>query len=540
MIELRDYQDALLDGVAAEFAEHPEFRDVCAVLPTGGGKTVTFSAFAQRATLPVVANVHRVELVSQISMTFARFGIQHRLIAPAGTIRSIRAEHFREFGRTFDNPNALHGIASVDTLISRQDVVGNYAARVGWVITDEAAHMLRENKWGVARNMFGNARGIGFTATPCRADGKGLGRHADGFFDAMVRGPTTGQLIARGHLSRYKIIAKPSDINTEGLNVGSTGDFALPGLRKRSHQSHIVGDVVDTYLKFAAGKQGIVFTVDVETSNELAERFRQAGVPAASVSAKTEESERQASVRRFRDGQLKVLTNCDLFGEGFDVPGVEVVSLARPTMSLSLHLQQVGRALRPAANKDYALIIDHVGNWERHGLPDSPRSWSLDGITRKSRQLGGEPCTTCLECFLVFERKLLPTCPHCGSVREPTARRAPEQVDGDLFELDPDVLAKLREAVELDPPEEIAQRVGHKAGRAAGRAAFENQKERIAEQKALQDAIAIWAGIRRDAGQSDRTSHREFFLTFGVDVLTAQSLPRKDMAELRERIERNQ
>lgn len=542
MIQLRDYQSDLNDRINEAFASSDKVRDVCAVLSTGGGKSVILAKRISDSTLPVALLVHRTELVSQLSIQLARFGVRHRIIAPSATVRSIRNEHFREFGKTFDNPNAQHMVASVDTLLNRIDQLGSYLGQVSEIITDEAAHQLRENKWGVARQMFKNARGVGFTATPCRADGKGLGRHADGFFDVMVRGPTTGKLIANGHLSRYKIIAKPSDIDLSDVAISATtGDYSAPQVRKKSHESHIVGDVVQTYIKHALGKQGIVFTVDVETANELAEQFRQAGVPAASVSAKTDEAERQDSVRRFRNGELKVLTNCDLFGEGFDVPGVEVVSLARPTMSLSLHLQQVGRALRPAPGKQFASIIDHVGNWERHGLPDSPRNWTLDGTTRKERQLDADAVklTTCLECFLVFERKLLPTCPYCGCTREPSARRAPEQVDGDLFELDPDVLAALRESVELPDPADVARKIGHKAGRLAGKAAFTHAEERIKEQAALRDAIALWAGVRKERGQSDSVSYREFFLRFGVDVLTVQTLPRREMEEMRERVERD-
>jgi len=536
VIELRDYQQSLLDDIASAF-EDASVKDVCAVLPTGGGKTVTFSAFTQRQTLPVAISVHRTELVSQISMTLARFGIRHRLIAPAATIRAIRNEHHREFGAIFDHPQAVHSVASVDTLLTRADQYQDYCRQVGWVITDEAAHMLRDNKWGVARGLFANARGIGFTATPKRADGKGLGRHADGLFDRMIQGPTTGQLIRLGHLSDYRIIAKPSDINTDGVKIGSTGDFSAPQLRARSHQSHIVGDVVATYLKFAAGKQGITFTVDVETANELAAQFRAAGVPAEAVSAQTPEAERQDAVRRFRNGELKQLVNCDLFGEGFDVPGVEVVSLARPTMSLSLYLQQVGRALRILAGKLHALIIDHVGNWEKHGLPDSPRVWTLDGTDRKSReQDDAVKLTTCLGCFLVFERKLLPTCPYCSYVREPSERGRPEQVDGDLTELDPAVLASLREAVQLETPQRVGQKVEFKAGRPAGRAAFKHQEERIESQTKLQDAIALWAGARKAKGQTDQMSYREFFLTYGVDVLTAQTLKRVEMDALCERV----
>lgn len=540
MIELRDYQGKLLDDVDEAFASSRDVRDVCAVLPTGGGKTVCFSKRAHDATLPVAINVHRTELVSQISMTLARFCVRHRLIAPVATIRSIRAEQFREFGRIFDNPTAMHSVASVDTLLVRAEQYQNYCDQVAEVITDEGAHMLAGNKWGVARGLFRNARGIAFTATPCRADGKGLGRHADGLIDVMVRGPTTGQLIAMGHLSDYRILRGQSDIDMTGVTLGTTGDYSAPQMRARSHKSHIVGDVVETYCKHAMGKQGITFTVDVETANEMAERFRAAGVPAAAVSAQTPEGERQDAVRRFRNGELRQLTNCDLFGEGFDVPGVEVVSLARPTMSLSLHLQQVGRSLRPASGKTHALILDHVGNWEKHGLPDSPRNWTLDGVTRKQRDQDADAIklTTCLGCFLVFERKLLPTCPYCGCTREPLSRGGPEQVDGDLTELDPAVLASLREAVVLDEPKDVATRVEFKAGRPAGRAAYANQEERIKEQKALQDVIALWAGKRRDAGQSDATSFREFFLTFGVDVLTAQTLKRVDMEQLRLKIER--
>lgn len=541
MITLRDYQEKLLTDTDEAFASDPEVRDVAVICPTGGGKTVTFAARLQRATLPAGVLVHRTELVSQISMTLARFGVKHRLIAPVSTVRSIRNEHHREFGRIFDYPNAPHSVGSVDTLLARAGQFESYAAQVHEIITDEAAHMLRDNKWGVARGMFRNARGLGFTATPCRADGKGLGRHADGLFDVMVRGPTTGQLIAMGHLSPYKIIAKPSDMNLEGVTLGSTGDYSAPQLRVRSHQSHIVGDVVETYIKFARGKQGITFTVDVETANEMAAQYRAAGIPAASVSAATPEAERQNAVRDFRDGKLWQLVNCDLFGEGFDVPGVEVVSLARPTMSLSLHLQQVGRALRPAPGKAYAIIIDHVGNWERHGLPDSPRVWTLDGKSRKERDLDADAIklTTCLECFLVFERKQLPTCPHCGYVRLPSERGRPEQVDGDLTELDPKTLAALREQVELEPPASVATRIEFKAGRAAGRQAFKNQEDRIDEQARLRHAIAVWAGVRKDRGQADTASYREFFLKFGVDVLTAQTLKRVEMEELRGRVERD-
>ena len=536
---LRDYQTKLTEDIWRSL-EQPDVRAVCAVMPTGAGKTVTFSHMTDAFPGAVALMVHRVELVCQISLALARVDAVHRIIAPPSTITACLAEHRRELGRTVYNPHSEHSVIAVDTLIARGDIYAPYAQQVGLWIIDEAAHVLADNKWGKCAAMFPNAKGVGFTATPKRADGKGLGRHAHGVFDDMVIGPTVAELIARGFLSKYRILSTPSDMNLEDLKATASGDFAPKALATRAHASHIVGDVVDTYVKHAAGKQGITFTTDVETAMHMADRFNQAGVPAKAVSAKTPDAERAAAIRAFRKGELKQLTNCDLFGEGFDVPGVEVVSLARPTMSLALYLQQVGRAMRPAPGKDHALILDHVGNWQRHGLPDTPRRWSLDARERASkaeRDPDVIAVTSCLACFQVFPRAKLPTCPLCGHFHEPTERRRPEQVDGDLTELDPDVLAALREAVELPDPDAQANKVFFKTGnRAAADRTAGLARQRIVAQQALRDAQALWAGHGNAAGKSDAELYREFFLTFGVDVLTAQTWERKDMEDLTARI----
>lgn len=542
-MQLRPYQYKLTEDIQDTFQAGA--TNVLAVMPTGAGKTVTFADLTAKSPDPAVLLAHRTELVSQISMTLARFGVEHRLIAPAATVRSVRQEHYREFRRYFDNPQAPSAVASVDTLIARAELYTGWARQVGLWIIDEAAHVIGNlgnppNKWGRCAAMFENARGIGFTATPLRADGKGLGRHAHGIFDAMVEGPTVGWLMRHGFLSDYRLIAKPSNINVADLTATASGDFSQKKLALRSHESQIVGDVVQEYRRYADGKQGITFTVDVETANELAQAFIAAGIPAAAVSAKTQEAERARAIRAFRNGEIKQLTNCDLFGEGFDVPGVEVVSLARPTMSLGLHLQQVGRALRTAEGKTHAIIIDHVGNWERHGLPDTPRTWTLDA--RERRKAKDDPdlvaVTSCLNCFLVFERKLLPKCPHCGHVREISERSKPEHVDGDLTELDLKALAALRESVELENPDKIARRAYFAGGSGAAERTRQSQVERIKAQNELKEAIADWAGRRKASGQSDSASYREFYLTYGMDVLTAQTLPTKEMDALRERLER--
>jgi superfamily II DNA or RNA helicase len=535
---LRPYQSDLVTRIDAALARD-DVKAVCAVMPTGAGKTVTFSHITDAHPGAVSLMVHRVELVCQISLALARVGAEHRIIAPPATISAALAEHRRELGRTVYNPHSKHSVCAVDTLVARADTYKNWAEQVSLWIIDEAAHVLKENKWGRCAAMFPNAKGIGFTATPKRADGKGLGSHAHGVFDEIIIGPTVAQLIAAGFLSPYRLLSKPSDMSLDDLKATASGDFAQKTLAMRAHDSHIVGDVVEHYLKHAPGKQGITFATDVGTAQDLAEQYRARGVPAECVSAKTPEAERARIIRKFRAGDLLQLTNCDLFGEGFDVPGVEVVSLARPTCSLALYLQQVGRAMRPAPGKDSAIIIDHVGNWQRHGLPDSPRRWNLDarerGVTRDA--LAGPAVTYCSACFLVFLRAKLPTCPYCGFTHSATERRRPEQVDGDLSELDPDVLAALRESVELEDPDALAARVVHAAGHAAALGAAERQRERIRSQQQLRDVIAIWAGKGKQAGKSDSELYREFFLTFGVDVLTAQTTPRREMDKLREEIE---
>lgn len=536
---LRDYQQKLVADIWRSL-EQPGVRNVCAVMPTGAGKTVTFSHMTDAFPGAVALMVHRVELVAQISLALARVGAVHRIIAPPSTIAACQAEHRRE-GCLAYNPHSQHAVCAVDTLMSRGDIYESYAQQVGLWIIDEAAHVLADNKWGKCAAMFPNAKGVGFTATPKRADGKGLGRDTHGVFDDIVIGPTVAELIARGFLSRYRILSTPSDMNLDDLKATASGDYAPKALATRAHESHIVGDVVETYLKHATGKQGITFTTDVETAVHIADKFNSAGVPAKAVSAKTPDGERAAAIRAFRRGELKQLTNCDLFGEGFDVPGVEVVSLARPTMSLALYLQQVGRGMRTAEGKESALILDHVGNWKRHGLPDTPRRWTLDARESSRGSKDKDPnliaVTSCLSCFQVFPRAKLPACPLCGHVHEPTERRRPEQVDGDLTELDADVLAALRESVKLEDPDVVANKVFHATGnRAAADRAAGLRRDKFAAQEELRQAQAQWAGYGNAAGKLDPELYREFYLTFGVDVLTAQTWDTKDMRALTARI----
>jgi superfamily II DNA or RNA helicase len=438
------------------------------------------------------------------------------------------------WGKVFDNVTFDTHVEHVYNI--EVDDLHTYVA--GGVVVHNCHHLLRENKWGTASNMFPHAIGLGVTATPQRADGKGLGVHADGVFHHMALGPTMYDLIEMGNRARYKIVAPPSDFDVDSLHVTATGDFSGKEMREAARKSHIVGDVVQHYLRFAEGMQGITFATDVETANDIAAQFNAAGIPAQSVSAKTPDHIRSEFIRRFKRGALNQLVNVDLFGEGFDLPGLEVVSLARPTMSLAVFLQQVGRALRPSpeTGKTHGLIIDHVGNVKRHGLPDKPRFWTLDAREKRSSKASDPeviPLTTCLECYQIYERTNA-SCPYCGHRPEPTARRRPEQVDGDLTLLDQDVLETMRAAAmkALESPDDVGARAAHVAGIAAGRGAAARQREKIDAQLALREAIAMWAGVQRAKGRDDQDSYRRFYLTYGIDVLSSMSLGRSDAEKL--------
>jgi superfamily II DNA or RNA helicase len=335
---LRPYQRDLYDRVHQSWNQGA--RNTMVVLSTGLGKTVLLSQVIKDHQGLSCVMAHRQELVSQLSMSLARFEVMHRIIAPKNVIASIVREHQIEFGRTYYNANAPAAVAGVNTLVSRQDALSRWAQQVTLWVGDEIHHYLKKNLFGTAASMFPHARGLGVTATPQRADGKGLGAHSDGLFHVMLEGPPMSAAMQMGNLCRYRIVAPPGDFDADHIKITASGDFSGKEMREAARKSHIVGDVVEHYLRFAAGKTGITFATDVETANEIAEQYRQAGVPCQAVSAETPEHVRNDFVRRFKRGDLLQLVNVDLFGEGFDLPNLEVVSMARPTMSLAVYMQQ--------------------------------------------------------------------------------------------------------------------------------------------------------------------------------------------------------
>jgi len=514
------------------------------VMPTGTGKSIVMTGMVkdrQSVGAKQTLIAHRNELTTQLAMHLARQGIYHGIIGPDTMIRQVVADQRTEFGKSYVNPDAGCFVAGIDTINSRTDSLVPLLAQMHHWYGDEGHHFLRNNKWGRGVDLFTNATGTLFTATPERSDGAGLGRHADGYVDNMILGLSVRQSIDIGAITDYQIAIPQSDFAIDDDAITATGDYSRTKMRDATKKSHLVGDVVAEYCKLAYGKRAICFATDVESSNEIAALFNAAGIPAASVSAKTDVLTRAEYIRRFKTGQIWVLVNVDLFGEGFDVPACEVVIMARPTASLGLYLQMFGRALRTASGKLVGLIIDHVSNWKRHGFPDKPRNWSLDRREKRAKKEKDPEeieLTACQGCSRPYER-FHPACPYCGwePPLTPVARRSIEQVDGDLLLLDRDVLAQMRAATELESPASVAERVAQAAGPLAGKAGYNRAVERHEAQQRLKDAIAQWAGIQRAKGRSDAESYRRFYLTVGNDVLSVLTGTRAEMDSLAEKIE---
>ena len=558
MLDLRRYQSNFVVDIQAAWET---VRSVLGVLPTGAGKTVCFSSIMHDHNGAAAAIVHRKEIVGQISQSLGRLGVAHRIIAPPAVVTRIRRKHLKEFGRSFVDPHAQAGVISVQTLTSqasgRNRELCRWLGQITLAVFDEGHHYVRQGLWARAVDSMENAKLLFVTATPDRADGKGLGEASDGFAQTLVEGPHLQWLIEQGYLVPFTYKAPSTDLDVSGLAVTASGDLNTKALRKRVVESHLVGDVVQQYRQFADGKRAIVFATDVETANDMAAAFEAAGVPAAALSGESEQGDRDHKLDLFEDGRLKVLVNVDLFDEGFDVPGVDAVILARPTESLAKYLQMVGRSLRvvyaagfdlatpegrraavAAGSKPNAIIIDPVRNWERHGMPNWPRKWTLDGKQKGTRAATDTvPQRVCDSCTQPYER-FYAACPFCGHVPEPAGRYRPEQVDGDLMELDVDGMAALFAAMkyaELDEEGYAKYQIGRGIPAIGRGPDMKRHKEAKYRRSVLRELVAWWTGMQ-PAGREMSEKHRRFFHRFGIDIGTAFTLSAKDTDALIERI----
>ncbi len=540
-MQYRDYQQKLDHLIYSAWALM--YRAVLAVSPTGSGKTVLFSNImlehASRG-VPCMALAHRQELVLQMSLTLARNGVRHRIIAPEKTIKHIMKMHVYFLGRDYYDPNSDIGVGGVDT-VSRPKRVrefGAWYARIGLIVMDEAHHVLSDNKWGKAIALFPQtARILGVTATPFRTDGLGLGAHADGIFNYMVEGPEMRWLINEGHLSDYTVYISDAHVDLDGIGLDTKGEFNKLQLKERENASDIVGDVVEAYLKFAAGKLGVTFVSNVEIAHTICKAYNDAGVRAEVISADTPDLLRGDIQRRFEKRELLQIVNVDILGEGYDLPALEVVSMARATMSLGLYIQQFGRVLRTMEGKFKGIIIDHVGNFARHLAPDRRRVHTLDRRPKHAAEKDPDvvPERKCRSCSQPYEA-VLPKCPMCGTLPSPPAERtSPAFVEGNLFELDSETLARLRgDIVKVDSTESPGMAKLRHAG-APGIVQAGAAKHHRAAQEAqflLRESLKLWGGYQRALGRSDPESYGRFYHGFGVDIMTAQTLKKQEAEEL--------
>lgn len=406
---LRDYQKFAIEAVRDSYRKG--HRRPLLVSPTGSGKTLMFSYIAagmHQNGKRVLILAHRRELLRQISGALTRVGVRHSVMS--GGSRGI--------------PVTNVVVASVFTLARRLQ----YFPAPELIIGDEAHHFTPDSTWGQCVKAFPSARVLGVTATPERLDGKGLGR----MFDDMVMGPSVAELTEQGYLTPAEVYA-PSKPDLVGLRT-RMGDYVNSDLEGAMDKPSITGNAVHHYRKLADGKLAIAFCVSVKHAKDVAEEFRRAGYSSSHIDGGMDERERDQVLKDFEARKIQILTSCDLVSEGFDLPAVEVAILLRPTKSLSLYLQQVGRAVRPSLGKTATIVLDHAGNTAVHGFIDEHREWQLtDDNTRKKRE-GEKPATvrTCTQCFAMH--RPAPVCPKCGHVYKIASRRI-QQVDGELVQI---------------------------------------------------------------------------------------------------------
>lgn len=326
-------------------------------LPTGGGKSVLFAAIASHYAelgLRVLLIAHREELIIQGAKHLSNW-TQY----PVGIIKA---------GYPFE-PLFPIQFASIQTIVNRLDRLPDYDL----VIIDEA-HRATSDTYTQVLDRFPDAKILGLTATPVRTDGKGF----EGVFDVLECGICTADLIEAGYLSPYRLFAAPNGLITKGART-KMGDYSISDLEDLNDADVVASDVVKLYQEHANGATCIAFALSVDHSIAIADAYNRAGIPALHIDATTESNIRKGALEQLKSGELKVISNVGLFGEGVDVPSLDCVQIVRPTKSLGLHLQMLGRVLRVAEGKQYGLILDHAGNCQRLGLPDSIRGWGLDG-----------------------------------------------------------------------------------------------------------------------------------------------------------------
>jgi DNA repair protein RadD len=458
-MQLRPYQQKAINDTRTAYGQGA--KAVLLEMATGAGKTAVMAHAADgvsRKGRRSAIIAHRQELILQTSMTLAKQGIYHGMIAPDSVVRETIKAQISELGRSFFNNDAPVNCSSVQTMIRREYQPFQF------LFFDEAHHVTEGNTWGKVMQTNAGAHALGVTATAERLDGKGLGRGKGGYFDTIVYGPDTPELMMDGYLTTAEVWGPQQQIDFSEIQQDAAEhrrkDFNLDIAAAVVDKPSITGDAIAHYSRICPFQPAIVFCINVEHAKNVAEDFKAAGYRFMCIDGSMSDGERRAAIRALAEGRLHGLTSCEIINEGTDIPVVAAAILLRPTQSLGLHKQQVGRVLRPVysrgadlgslqgrldaiarSNKPRAIILDHVGNTLRHGLPDDPYRGSLEGRTKRSRAASDSemPHVTarqCGKCYAIYKGTLR-CCPACGAPAELT-RREIEHREGELVRIQRD------------------------------------------------------------------------------------------------------
>ena len=433
MIELRPYQAEIIGElrqatIAGRLAP-------CVVSPTGSGKTVMGSwiiASVQQRGNPAMVVAHRRELIWQWSLALHRANVPHDIIAPNEVKQWIICEHVRLHGANPITTGHPCKVGSIQTVHARLNSLAEYDPHV--IIIDEGHHATVGSLYDAINVRWAHRIRIHLTATPERLDGLGLGIGHGGYCDELIEGKSPGWLIQNGFLCPYRLISKPCDLKSAKT---------IQAQEQMMNRRVITGNAVQEYQAHMSGQAAVAFCCTVKHAQDVAEQFQENGITAFAVSGKTESTERNRIISGLGNGYSKVVCSAELIGEGLDIPNIRGVIKLRPTESFALDRQQSGRGLRLFKGKENCIILDHAGNWIKHGLPDTEVKWSLEGAKKRSmRMVDITAIKTCPECFCIHEPA--PMCPLCGHIYTARDRVIKHEV-GRLQEIKPDPSLLIRE-----------------------------------------------------------------------------------------------
>lgn len=504
IISLREYQKIVVREVSDMYKAGK--KAVLLQMPTGAGKTRTAAYIVRQYTKTgrqVLWLVHREELLLQAAMTFAEYGIPHRLVCAASSERAIKIQEHKEFGRSFVDAASSVVVASIQTIVRRLDVLD-------WldpsqIVADEC-HLSLAVTWRKVLAKWPAARLLGLTATPWRLDGQSFAREDGGLYDDIVLGPQPADLIAWKSLADYRLFCPPMQFDLLD-KIGIKGGDLDPKDLEKEFSNVVYGDVVSHYRKYSHGKPAIAFCPTVKVAEETAQAFRDAGYRAISLDGNTDDIIRRTSLQQLGRGELDVVTSVSILVEGTDVPFATTAILLRRTKSLSLYLQAVGRVLRFHKDKPFAIILDCVGVSDIHGWPDDYREWSIRGTAKRRKRDAAnddepdELIRECPECYAKHDPA--PKCPVCGHVYTAKERARPKVIDADLVEADRKARQAEQEAIrqakmaeqrqqqaQADTVEELMIKLGYSYGRAAQ--IVKAREEKAALQGQLREALKNW------------------------------------------------